>query len=294
MRDIFRTIKGIEILRNEPLSKHTSFHIGGNAEYFIKVYSKKALRKVLAVIKTRKLNYLIIGAGTNLLFSDRGFAGIVIQLHGVFRKIKREKNIFFCGGGVMIDAFLEVAQKTGFRRAEFLAGIPGTIGGGIRGNAGAYRRSFADITEEITVIDKKLLVKNMTHNTIGFDYRHTRIKNGTIIILAKIKLYPGKRKSILRRMNKNLKRRLPRQPLGYSAGSFFKNPKPYSAGELIESCGLKGLRVGDAVVSEKHGNWIINCRKATASDVIALAKKVKQVVRRKMGIALKEEVRILS
>ncbi len=290
----FMGIKGIKVLENEVLSKHTSFHIGGSARYHIRIYSKEALKRVLRVIKKKKMKYLVIGAGTNLLLGDSGFPGVVIRLSGIFTKIQRKKNLFYCGGGMLIDKFLTKTCEAGYGGAEFAAGIPGTIGGGIKGNAGAFGKCFADITDGITVVDQKNVLKDLTNDKIDFDYRRSGLKDGVIIISAKIRLSKMKRKEILAAIRKNLILRAKRQPAGYSAGSFFKNPLPHAAGKLIEECGLKGMAVGDAVVSTKHANWIINRGGASASDVIHLANAIKKTVKRKKGILLKEEVKILN
>ncbi|KPJ72408.1 hypothetical protein AMJ52_06410 [candidate division TA06 bacterium DG_78] len=294
MRDPFRMITGITILKNESLSRHTSFHIGGDTDYFIRVYSKKALMKVLEVIKRRRFKYFIIGTGTNLLVSDRGFHGVVIRLDGIFKKIRRNDQCFLCGAGVLVDCLLKYAMELGYGGAEFLAGIPGTVGGAIRGNAGAFGHSIADITESIRIITERGIEKNMVKEEIGFTYRTSRIQNNAIIVSVLLRLRKKKRREIMKTINKNLLYRRQRHPSGYSAGSFFKNPPGCSAGKLIEECGLKGLRVGNAEVSRRHANYIINCGQARASDVMKLAAKVKKIIREKKGIVLKEEVKILN
>lgn len=294
MKNPFEAITGIKIIKDEPISKHTSFHIGGNAKFFVRIYSIRALKRILKIMKKRKMKYFVIGAGTNVLVSDKGFPGVVIKLNGFFTKIKRRGNLFYCGGGVLIDRLLMNVGEQGYGGAEFLAGIPGTVGGSIMGNAGAFGRSFAEIVDEITIITQKIIEQNLDNKRIGFGYRNSKLKNGTIIILAKIRLAKKRRKNIMAEIKRNLKYRWQRQPVGYSAGSFFKNPLPYSAGKLIEECGLKGLRVGDAEVSTKHGNFIINRGKAKSSDVIVLAKRIKKIIRDRKGISLKQEVKILN
>ncbi|MCK4251038.1 UDP-N-acetylmuramate dehydrogenase [candidate division WOR-3 bacterium] len=294
MKDPFKGMMGIKILKDEPLSKHTSFHIGGDAKFFIRVCSIKALKKVLQIAMKNKMRYFVIGSGTNLLVSDKGFPDVVIKLNGIFTKIKRERDLFCCGGGVLIDRLLMKAGRLAYGGAEFLAGIPGTVGGGIKGNAGAFGRSFAEIVDKITIINHRIMEQDLYNNDIGFAYRSSKLKNGTIIISAKIRFTRGRQKDIMAIIKRNLKYRRQRQPAGYSAGSFFKNPLPYSAGKLIEECGLKGLRVGDAEVSMKHANFIINRGKARTSDVIKLAKRIQKIVRNKKGILLKQEVKTLS
>lgn len=293
MKTLFGRISGIRVLRNEPLSRYTSFHIGGNADFVIKVYSKVALKNILFMIRKRHMKYCVIGAGTNLLVPDGGFRGVVIKLAGPFKNVRTRGDHFYCGGGLLLDAFVEKAHERGYGGAEFLAGIPGTIGGGIKGNAGAFGHSLADVTERITIINENGQERSLDRQTIGFYDRGSRIKNGSIIICAQIKLVKKKKSRTRTTIERNVKRRWQRQPTGYSAGSFFKNPSGCSAGRLIEECGLKGLRIGDAEVSRKHGNFIINRGHATASDVLRLARKIKKIVRQKTGIRLKEEVKIL-
>ena len=294
MKNWFAKITGIKILKDEPLSRHTSFHIGGNAKYFIKIYSIRALRNVLYIIRKNKMRYFIIGAGTNLLINDKGFSGVVLKLYGIFRKMRKRGNIFSCGSGMLINAFSERASKVGYGGAEFLAGIPGTIGGAIKGNAGAFGKSIAGIVETVTVIDRKIIEQNLHNDEIGFAYRASKIKDGVVIISAEIRLTKKRHHNIRSTVERNLKYRWKRQPGGYSAGSFFKNPAPYSAGRLIEECGLKNLRIGDAEVSKKHANFIINRHNAKAADVIKLAKMIKKIVKDKKGVVLQEEVKILN
>lgn len=290
----FSKIKGIRIAQHEPLSKHTSFRIGGKARYFIRVYSLRALKEVLHIIKKKQMKYFIIGAGTNLLVNDRGFPGVVIKLNGIFKKTERNRDIFSCGGGVLIETFLMETSALGYGGAEFLAGIPGTIGGGIKGNAGAFGKSFSDIIERVTIVNKRMRKEDLNCTEIGFGYRSSMLKNGVIIISALIRLQKRRRKDIVDVMRRNLRYRIERQPFGYSAGSFFKNPPRCAAGKLIEECGLKGLRIGDAEVSRRHGNYIINRGKAQASDVLRLVNIIKKTVKAKTGVALETEVKILK
>jgi UDP-N-acetylmuramate dehydrogenase len=294
VKTLFDRISEIRVLRNEPLSKYTSFHIGGNADYVIKVYSKRALKNVLRIIRKRRMKYFVIGAGTNILVHNSGFHGVVVKLVGSFKDMHKRGDYFYCGGGLLLDAFIEKAHRRGYGDTEFLAGIPGTIGGGIKGNAGAFGHSLADIIEHITIMNENGQERNLDRQKAGFHYRGSRIKNGSIIVGAQFKLVKRKKSDIRAAIERNVRRRWRRQPTGYSAGSFFKNPPGYSAGMLIKECGLKGLRIGDAEVSRKHGNFIVNRGHATASDVLRLARKIKKIVREKTGIRLKEEVKILK
>ncbi len=290
----FSQIKGIQLAQHEPLSKHTSFRIGGNARYFIRVSSMRALQAVLHIIKKKHMRHFVIGAGTNLLVHDHGFPGVVIKLNGIFKKMERYGDIFSSGGGMLIETFLKKTGVLGYGGAEFLAGIPGTVGGGVKGNAGAFGRSFSDIIERVTIIDKSMRKEDLDNSEIGFGYRSSKLKNGIIITRAMIRLRKRRRKDIVDVIERNLSYRRERQPRGYSAGSFFKNPPHCPAGRLIDECGLKGLRIGDAEVSRRHGNYIINRGNAQASDVLKLVNIIKRTVKAKTGVGLQTEVKILK
>ncbi len=294
MKGIFEGIKGIMVLKNESLTDYNSFRIGGNARYLIKVYTKNALFKIMEIIKRRRMRYMILGEGTNVLFSDKGFDGAIIKLMGEFRRIKRIKNIFLCGGGALLRDFVNMAMDEGYGGMEFLTGIPGSIGGAIKGNAGAFGRSISEILERFTILDQKLNIREIDRGMVNFDYRYSNIPDRTIITEAELKLRKGDRVRIKKKVSEFLKMRYQRQPRGFSAGSFFKNPRPYSAGKLIEECGLKGLRIGDAIVSEKHANFIINLGNAKTEDVLKLARIIKKKVKEIKGVELEPEVKIIK
>ncbi len=290
---LFFGITGTRVVKSELLKKHTSFRIGGTASYFVYVYSKKALARVLRIIKKKRMRYFVLGSGTNVLFSDNGFAGVIIKLSGVFRKIQRKDDLFICGGGVLIETFLRTTAHQKYGGAEFLVGIPGTIGGGIKGNAGAFGKSFADITRHIFTMSENEEEKCLKHSAIGFGYRTSRLRHGIIVLAAVLEMKTNTRSRIENLLARNRVRRLKQMPHGFSAGSFFKNPLPNAAGALIESCGLKGRRVGEAEVSTIHANWIINRGGAKASDVVRLMHMIQRTVKREKGIILQPEVQIL-
>lgn len=294
MKNPFLRIPNIKVIKDESLADHTSFHIGGKARFFVYVYTKTALIGVLCAIKKHRLRYFIIGAGTNILVADSGFPGVVMKLGGMFKRIAWRNALVRCGGGVMIGDFLKDSQERGYGGGEFLAGIPGTIGGAVRGNAGAFGCSIADMAISASVVYGDGREDVLSRSDIGFAYRSSDIKNGCTVIAAELVMIRDTRQSIQRRIDENLKKRMERHPVGYSAGSFFKNPPGHAAGKLIETGGLKGIPVGDAVVSEKHGNYIINRGGAKASDVIVLANRIKETVFKRTGIQLEEEVKLLS
>ena len=294
MRNPFRRTEGMRLMKGEKLSRHTSFHIGGAAQYFVYVHTKKALRYVLRVIMDHDMQYFVIGAGTNLLVADGGFAGVILKLGGVFKRVILRNGLCRCGSGILIDDLLKTAAKRGYGGLEFMAGIPGTLGGAIKGNAGAFGRSISDFTKSVTIIDETGSEKVLVTQDIGFSYRESRIRNGNIITMIDLQMRKEKQRSIQLRIKKNLMIRKRKHPTGYSAGSFFKNPPGHAAGKLIEECGLKGLSIGGAEISEKHGNYIINRGQANAADVIALARVIQQRVHKKTGVRLEREVRLLK
>jgi UDP-N-acetylmuramate dehydrogenase len=293
MKNPFSNIDGIKVIMEEGLAKHTTFNIGGAAHYFVYVYSKKALKEVLKTVMHRHLRYFIIGAGTNLLVSDQGFRGVVLKLGGTLKRMTLRNGLCRCGGGMLIKDFLDRTMKKGYGGAEFLAGIPGTLGGAIKGNAGAFGNSISDITEKVFLMNQYGVEETRTKTEVGFSYRNSHIKKWEFVTAVQLILKKQNRKSILRRLNRNLKSRQRKHPKGFSAGSFFKNPPGRAAGKLIEDCGFKGRSVGDAMVSEKHGNYIINRGNARAADVLALAGQIKEKVRAKTGISLQREVILL-
>jgi UDP-N-acetylmuramate dehydrogenase len=293
MRNPFSRTKNIRVVLNEQLADYTSMHIGGPAEYLVDVYTMKALKCVLQIIKKHNMRYFLIGAGTNLLVADKGFRGVVLRLGGVFKRISHRGSRFNCGGGLLVSDFLDATRGKGYGGAEFLAGIPGTLGGAIKGNAGAFGNSISDIIESAVIVDRHGCEKLRVKKELGFAYRHSKLKGGEIVTSVNIMLRKEKIKAISARIQRNTKNRQMRHPTGYSAGSFFKNPPGHAAGALIEQCGLKGTSVGDAEVSRKHANYIINRGNARATDVMVLAREVKKIVRRETGIVLEEEVQLL-
>ncbi len=287
-------IKGIVCLKNEPLAPYTSFRIGGKAHYIVKVYSYRALGTLMQWLASNRKRFFVIGAGTNILVNDQGYKGVVIKLAGIFTRIKKENEYFNCGSALSIRKMIEKSAFLGYGGAEFLAGIPGTIGGGIKGNAGAFGRSFADIVHSISVLTGDNKIKVIKQKHIGFKYRKSKIPDRTIILNAFLTLRPKTRGAINREIARIVSFRQSRQPKEWSAGSFFKNPKGQPAGKLIDECGLKGCRIGDAQVSKKHANFIVNRGNASAAEVMKLATIIKRKVFKKTGIKLQMEVRILK
>lgn len=294
MSGLFSRIAGIRVRQQEMLARHTSFHVGGPARYYLEVRRLEALLSVMRILAARRMKYAVIGMGTNLLVPDRGFPGVVIRLTGDFATITVHPTGLECGAGVLLSALCDACAANRLAGAEFLAGIPGTIGGAVSGNAGAFGRAIGDLVGAVIILDRKLNLKVIPRSDLVFGYRCSSLKRGAIIISARLNLVPGNRRSINASIRKNLAWRWKRQPAGYSAGSFFKNPKPRSAGELIAACGLKETTVGGAMVSAKHANFIVNKGAATARDILTLARRVKRAVRAAYGITLEQEVQVLK
>lgn len=290
----FYRLKGIQVSGSVPLARHTSFRIGGPADYLVRANSRRALKEVIIIVRRSRIPYCILGKGTNLLVRDRGFRGAVIKLVGPFKKIRNRGDLFFCGGAALLNDFVAYTVRRGYGGAEFLSGIPGSVGGAVKGNAGAWGQSIGEIVERIWVVDRRGQEQVRNRTAIKFAYRKSGIRDGTIITGVEIRLSRRSRAAIRKELGQYRKARQVRQPRGWSAGSFFKNPAHCPAGKLIEDCGLKGCRVGDALVSERHANFIINLGRARASDILALARIVKERVRRIKGVELEAEVRVLG
>jgi UDP-N-acetylmuramate dehydrogenase len=294
MSGLFYRIKGVQVSGMVPLARYTSFRIGGPADYLVRVNSRRALKAVLGIVRRCGIRHYMIGAGTNLLVRDRGFRGAVVKLAGTFRTIRNRGERFYCGSAVLLDNFVAYAARRGYGGAEYLSGIPGTMGGAIKGNAGAWGRSIGEIVDRIWVMDDRGRERALGRDEIKFAYRASGIGADLIITYAEIRLHPRSRAAVRREIGRYQSTRRKRQPKGLSAGSFFKNPPTSPAGKLIEACGLKGLRKGDALVSEQHANFIINLGRARATDVLALARAVKKRVWQMKRVRLEAEVRVLG
>jgi UDP-N-acetylmuramate dehydrogenase len=282
-----------EILINEPLSKYTSYRIGGPASLFLVPVDKSDAVDLSVYLQKNKIEFGVIGNGTNVLVSDNGVDGIVMNLEKGLNKISKEKNIVIADSGVMLARFVDFCIQNKFTGVEKLSGIPGTLGGAILMNASAFGASISDYIVEIEVVRNGdvILVKK---NDSLFEYRNSGFKND-VILSAKFDLPPGDSDEMIKIRHEYLQKRNQKQPLNYpNCGSVFKNPVGHHAAKLIEDAGLKGIRVGDAQVSEKHGNFIVNIGEAKANDVIQLINKVRKIVFDKFGIVLELEVKLIG
>ncbi len=281
----------IEYALNEPMNRHTTFKIGGNADVFVKVKSIDELKCLITLSKEFNVPYFILGKGSNLLVSDKGIEGLVISLDGL-DSIKIDGDTMICGAGASLRAVCLAAQKASLSGLEFAYGIPGTLGGALYMNAGAYGGEMSQVVTKATAIDAAANEIEFSLSDMKLGYRTSAFKNTDLIITSvTIKLNYGDAKTIKSEMDDIFSRRRDKQPLEYpSAGSTFIRPEGYFAGALIEQNNLKGTSVGGAQVSEKHAGFVINTGEATCQDVLDLIEKIKQTVKRADGVDLEPEV----
>lgn len=282
-----------EILYDEPMSKHTTFRIGGAADVFVRIASEEQLKVLIPELVKSEIPYYVIGKGSNLLVGDKGFRGVVIQLDEAFENIKVNNNIVTACAGASMAKIAKTALQNSLTGFEFAAGIPGCVGGGVIMNAGAYGGEMKDVVSKVRVLCKDGSVKEYTNEEMCFGYRISALKNKPeyIVLEVEIILEPGNEEEILAKMQDLAKRRKDKQPLEYpSAGSTFKRPEGYFAGKLIGDAGLGGYSVGDAEVSEKHNGFVINRGNATAADVRTLIETIQCKVYEQFGVNLEREV----
>lgn len=337
----------INVQKNIPLKNHTTFRVGGPAKFFAEVKSEEELLEVLQYAKDNNLEFFILGGGSNILVSDKGFNGIVIKIHNTSYII--HNTSIKCDAGVPLALAVNKSVENDLTGLEWAAGIPGTVGGAVRGNAGAFGECMRDVIKSVRTLEIYNLqfprfdksktrraisnkiqnskiknqndnakIKNFTNKECEFGYRNSIFKkNKNLVILsATIKLHLGNKKEIQNKVREIIAKKAAKQPKGMaSAGSFFKNPvvanqklreeferdlgikckdDKLPAGWLIDQAGLRGKKIGGAMVSEEHANFIVNTGNATAEDVIMLVSIIKQQVRDKFGIELEEEVRYLG
>ena len=294
MTELVRVAKSlnIELLENENMSRHTSFKIGGAADIYLCPQSADELKTVLSVARAENIPLTIIGNGSNLLVSDDGIKGAVISTIKCNKIKMLDENTIYADAGASLTAVCLAAKDAGLTGLEFAYGIPGSIGGALFMNAGAYGGEMKDITEsaESITLDGELISRKAEDMKLGYRQSIYR-ENGEIITGVTLRLKKGDKKEILDRMNELMNKRKTSQPLNYpSAGSTFKRPVGGFAAALIDECGLKGTNVGGAEVSKKHAGFIINKGNATASDVLILIEKIKETVFSKKKIMLEPEV----
>lgn len=286
----------ISYLADEPMKNHTTFRIGGNAKLFVNVNNKSELSLLLSYLNSADINHIIIGNGSNLLVSDDGIDSIVIRLCGDFEEIKLIDEVTIeAGAGVNLAAVCKFALSEHLTGLEFAYGIPGSIGGAVYMNAGAYGGQMMDVLQSVCHMLGDGTQGSFNANELDLGYRKSVYSYSDLVITsAVIKLKKGNHDEISDKMNELMQRRIDKQPLSYpSAGSVFKRPEGYFAGALIEQCGLKGTYVGGAAVSEKHAGFIINKGDATCKDVLDLIALCQEKVKENFGVTLEREIKLI-
>lgn len=283
------------ILENESLSKHTTFRIGGPAELFAVPDTLEKAAAVIRICRENEYPFYVLGNGSNLLVSDEGYRGLILQLYRNFSEIVVEGEEITVQAGAMLSVIAKKALAYSLTGFEFASGIPGTIGGAAVMNAGAYGGEMKDVLKEVTVLTRENEIKVIPAEELQLSYRHSVIpQNGWIVLGAKICLQKGEEAKIRERMEELKEQRVTKQPLEFpSAGSTFKRPEGYFAGKLIQDAGLRGFTVGGAQVSEKHCGFVVNKGDATAADVKQLMAEVSRIVKEQFDVVLEPEVKML-
>ena len=297
IKDIQNIIPQENVYINEPMSKYTSFKIGGPAECLVKIKTLEQLKSILKYTNENNIKLTIIGNGSNILVSDDGIKGIVvkIEIDNLEINIQDKKALITVGSGVKLGLLAQKCLKQEITGFEFASGIPGTIGGAIRMNAGAHGSEMKDIVKKVTYIDRNGEIHKIENNQAEFEYRKSLFShNDYIIVETEIELEKGNANEIKEKMTEYANFRKEKQPIEYpSAGSTFKRGSDFITAKLIDECGLKGYKIGGAQISEKHAGFIINKDNATAKDVIKLMEYTKEQVYEKFGKTIEAEIEIL-
>lgn len=288
----FRAL-GYPAAEGESMAAHTSFKIGGPADLFVTVPDGDSAAAVLVRCRAAGVPVMVMGNGTNLLVSDAGIEGVVLKIETETPPVLCKEAGVVCPAGLPVKKLCLFARDHGLSGLEFAFGIPGTVGGGVYMNAGAYGGQMSDVLESVRIVTRSGEWEELRAEELELGYRRSVLmETGGVVVEARFCLTPDKREDIAARMEDFLSRRRDKQPLEYpSAGSFFKRPPGHFAGTLIESCGLKGARVGGAQISEKHAGFLINAGGATCADVLRLSERVQKTVLDTCGVRLEPEVR---
>lgn len=289
------TLLGREkILYNEPMKKHTTFRVGGAVEYFLTPESVEEIQAVTELLKEYQIPFLTVGNGSNLLVGDKGMEGAVLHLGRNFNAISVEGTRVCAQAGALLSAIANRAAKEQLAGLEFAAGIPGSLGGAVAMNAGAYGGEMKQIIKSVTLLTDDGRVETVGNEEMEFGYRHSIVQTGKYMVLSAVLELAGGTETDIRMLMEELsKKRREKQPLEYaSAGSTFKRPEGYFAGKLIMDAGLAGFAIGDARVSEKHCGFVINSGNATARDILAVMLYVQETVKKKFAVELEPEVRL--
>lgn len=284
------------VREEEPMRLHTTFRVGGPARFFVVPETSQQLRQVVRCCQEEEVAYYIIGNGSNLLVSDQGYEGVVIQIFREMNRIEVQGDKIKAQAGALLSAVAARALEAGLAGFEFAAGIPGTLGGACVMNAGAYGGEMKDVLKEVQVLTRQGEIITLQKEQLEMGYRTSRIAREQYIVLeAALELKRGKASAIREKMEDLKERRVTKQPLEYpSAGSTFKRPEGYFAGKLIQDAGLRGFRIGGAQVSEKHCGFVINRDHATATEISQLIREIQMRVKENSGVELEPEVKRLG
>ena len=297
---IIEEIKSIvtrqNVLTDEPMCDHTTFEIGGKADVFVSIINEHEILRLLELLRSRQIPFFILGNGSNILVSDEGYRGVIIEIGSAYSGVRMLDDIVIAKAGTTMAKLSHFAMENDLTGLEFASGIPGTVGGGIIMNAGAYGGEMRQITYRVKAVTPSGEVIYLSNADMEFEYRNSKAKKeGYIILQAEFRLHRGEKSVIEGIMRDLAKKRRDKQPLEYpSAGSTFKRPQGYYAGKLIADAGLKGLSVGGAQVSEKHAGFLINTGSATAADMYELINQVRTKVKEAYSVVLEPEVIFLG
>ena len=294
--ELIRTLEEGRVRTDESMKQHTTFRTGGKADFFVTPGTKEELRDVVEVCKKRRMPYYIIGNGSNLLVSDTGYRGVIIQIYREMSEITADKGCITAQAGALLSKVACRAYEEGLAGFEFASGIPGTVGGACMMNAGAYGGEMKDVLSRVQVLTGEGKVEELSPGDLELGYRTSNIlKKGYVVLGAWFCLKKGDPDKILARMEELAGLRRQKQPLEYpSAGSTFKRPEGYFAGKLIQDAGLRGFSLGDAQVSEKHCGFVVNKGHASASDIMGLCRQVSGKVKERFGVELELEIKCLG
>lgn len=294
--DFRKVLPEERILENVPMKEHTTFRVGGPARIYLVPETREEILGIFGLLREEKENYFVLGRGSNLIVGDKGFDGVIIDFRKGFNRIENKETVIWAEAGAMMSDMAKVALNNALTGFEFASGIPGTIGGGIMMNAGAYGGEIKDVLKSAEVLLPDGEIRVMTCEELGLGYRYSRLPELSAVVLSvEITLTPGNPEDIKALMDDLNGRRRDKQPLEYaSAGSTFKRPTGYFAGALIEGAGLKGYAVGDAEVSTKHAGFVINKGNATAADILAVIRHEQEAVYEKYGVMLEPEDKMIG
>ena len=295
LTELQNVMGGSGIFMEEPMKKHTTFRVGGPADVLVQP-DETALAAILALCRQYHVSYSFIGNGSNLLVGDKGIRGVVIEMTDPMGNIEVDGTKITAQAGAMLSKIANTAASNGLGGMEFAAGIPGSMGGAVTMNAGAYGGEMKDVIQQVTVLTPECEQKVLSREELDLSYRHSCIpKNHFLVLEAELSLTPAPEQEIRAKMAELREKRVEKQPLEYpSAGSTFKRPEGYFAGKLIMDAGLRGYAVGDAQVSEKHCGFVINRGNATAAEILQLMKDVQERVKKQSGVTLEPEVKMIG